>query len=240
MLHIQGVFKSYNDHEVLKGVDLHLKNNEIKALIGVNGSGKSTLIEIICGVKKMDKGTVMISDIDIKDKKKSKKIKNLIGYMPQNFGLFSDLTVRENLEYMCAIYKLDKSRVDEILDICKLKEQEKKIASSLSGGYKQLLSCACALIHRPKLLILDEPTSAMDPIFRKNFWKVINFTKKWGASTLIITHFLEELLECDSFACLSNGIIKHDGKVSEFKKDGFVNIEAILKKYEKEESNAVN
>ena len=236
MLNIKNIYKSYSEIEVLKGINLNVKKGEIKALIGTNGSGKSTLIEIICGVKKPNSGEILLNNIDYLDKKQKKSYKLSFGYMPQHFGLFVDLTVRENLEYMCAIYKLDKTAVDEFIDLFNLKSHEKMLAGNLSGGYKQLLSCACAIIHKPKLIILDEPTSAMDPIFRKQFWKIINKTKDWGCTVLIITHFLEELLECDSFACLSKGKICHDSEVSEFKKGNFINIEEILRKYSTEES----
>ena len=117
------------------------------------------------------------------------------------------------------------------MQICKLVDYKDKLAQTLSGGYKQLLSYACAIIHKPKLVILDEPTSAMDPVFRKEFWKVVKSVKDGGASVLIITHFLEELMECDSFACLAQGKICYDGKVKDFYNKGFIDIEQILKKY---------
>ena len=231
MLKVKDLHKSYKNFEVLKGVDFSVNKGEIKALIGVNGSGKSTLIECICGVKKFDSGSVNINDIDINDKKQKTSYKKSIGYMPQHFGLFHDLTVRENLEYMCAVYGIDKACVDEILTLCNLKDYEKKLAGNLSGGYKQLLSCACAIIHKPKLIILDEPSSAMDPIFRKRFWGILNTTKEWGCTILIITHFLEELLNCDAFACLNKGKVCYEGDVKDFIKDGFVDINQILEKY---------
>ena len=169
MLKIEGLYKKYKDTDVLKGVNLHVATNEIKALIGVNGSGKSTLIEIVCGVKAADNGSVFVNNINISDRKYKKEYKKIIGYVPQSFGLFNDLTVQENLEYVCAVYGADVGAVEDVMKLCLLYDSRKKLASNLSGGYKQLLSCACSIIHKPKLLILDEPTSAMDPIFRKKF-----------------------------------------------------------------------
>ena len=231
MLKVNDLNKSYKTLDVLKGINLHVKCGEIKALIGVNGSGKSTLIECICGVKTLDSGKVTINDISITDKKKKNDYKKSFGYMPQHFGLFNDLTVRENLEYMCCIYKIPKTNVDEVVKLCNLTSYENKLAGNLSGGYKQLLSCACSIIHKPKLIILDEPSSAMDPLFRKQFWEILKQTKQWGCTILIITHFLEELLNCDTFACLSNGKICYEDLVSNFIKDGFVDTNQILEKY---------
>ena len=230
VLKINNVTKAYKDHQVLKGISLQVMDNEIKALIGVNGAGKSTLLDIVCGVKSMDEGQVLINDMSTSDKKKRLDIKYTIGYMPQSFALFNDLTVEENLKYLRAVYKMDID-IDKVIDKCNLSTYRRVIASSLSGGYRQLLSLAGAIVHNPKLLILDEPTSAMDPLFRKDFWKIVKEYKCSGGTVLVITHYLEELLECESFACLSEGIIKYDGRVKEFRKEGFINIEEVLKKF---------
>lgn len=227
MLKIKDVYKSYDDNKVLKGVSFDVKENEIKGLIGINGAGKSTLIELICGIKKIDAGQIFLNGKDVKENQKT--IKKIFGYMPQTFNLFSDLTIEDNLGYLCAVYKLDeKVEVPRILKLCKLEDKRKMLASNLSGGYKQLLSLAGALIHKPKLLILDEPTSAMDPLFRKKFWSIIKECKKNGCTILVITHFMEELLECDTFACLSNGKIVVDDKLNHYKNFDDFNIEKIL------------
>jgi len=231
MLSIKNLHKNYKEKEVLKGVDLNIKQGEIKALIGVNGSGKSTLVEIVCGVKCATCGDVSVNNININDKKSRNSLKHIIGYVPQSFSLFNDLTVRENLSYIGLLFGLNSTVVDWCLSLCSLQEYANVLAENLSGGYKQLLSIACAILNKPKFLILDEPTSAMDPIFRKHFWDIVNATKEWGATVLIITHYLEELFECDTFACLYNGKICYDGKVTDFKKDGFIDIEQILSKY---------
>ena len=228
MLKIENVHKSYKKAHVLKGVTFSVKPNEIKGMIGVNGAGKSTLIEIVCGVKKLDSGKILINNIDIADKKRQKDLQKIIGYMPQTFTLFNDLTVEENLGYLCSIYGLDANkRIDEILELCNLTQKRKVLAHHLSGGYRQLLSCAGALIHNPKLLILDEPTSAMDPLFRRGFWKIINKCKEQGTTVLLITHHMEELRECDSFVCLENGVVSVDKTVQEVGKT-VLDIERIL------------
>ena len=231
MLKVVDLYKSYKNKEVLKGVNLHVESGEIKGLIGVNGAGKSTLIECVCGVKKFDSGEIFIDNINILDKKSKKDIKKIIGYMPQNFGLFNDLTVEENLGYLCAVYDIDKSNVQRIMDLCFLNEYKTTIVKNLSGGYKQLLSMASSIIHSPKLLILDEPTAAMDPIFRRRFWSIINQCKKDNITVLVITHYMEELVECDNFVCLADGKVAFNGTLNEYKQNGVLNIEEILKKY---------
>ncbi len=231
MLIIKGLHKSYKDKKVLKGVDLHVKIGEIKGLIGVNGAGKSTLIECVCGVKKFDEGEVFINNNSIADKKNKNNIKNIIGYMPQSFSLFNDLTVEENLGYLCSVYDIDISNVNRAIDLCYLNENRTTLAKNLSGGYRQLLSMASAIVHSPKFLILDEPTASMDPIFRRRFWQVVNECRKSNVTVLVITHYMEELVECDNFVCLSNGKVSFSGSLNEFKQKGMLNIEEILNKY---------
>ena len=148
---------------------------------------------------------------------------------------FNDLTVEENLGYLCDVYHLDKDvEIDRIIKLCNLEKMRKKLAMNLSGGYRQLLALAAALIHKPKLLILDEPTSAMDPLFRKEFWNIVRECRTEGCTILVITHYMEELLECDSFACLSNGKIVVDESIGKFKSLGELDIEKILDNYTKE------
>lgn len=232
MLQIKNVTKNYGKTEILKGVNLDVLKGQITALIGVNGAGKSTLIEIICGVKKMTNGDILLDGISIKDKRNLNKYKQNLGYMPQLFCLHGDLTVKDNIEYFCAIYGQSAEKIEEIIKLCNLTNYKQTLSKNLSGGYKQLLSLACCIVHNPKLLILDEPTSAMDPIFRELFWNIVFKLKEKGTTILVVTHFLEELLRCDKFACLSSGRIVYFGEVKDFKKDGFIDIKGILKKYE--------
>ena len=229
ILRLENIQKSFKKHHVLKGVNFSIKKGESVALVGVNGAGKSTLFEIICKVLSADSGNVF----GIKDYFD-------FGYMPQIFRLFSDLTIKENLEYFALIYKLDKKRVEEILNLCYLKEKENFLCSKLSGGYKQLVSLAVALIHNPPLLILDEPTSAMDPLFRDGFWKIINKYLKDGGSVLVTTHYMEEINFCNRLMILSSGKIMYDNFVKEafgtdknFSAMDLINKFAVEDKYDK-------
>lgn len=232
MLVVENVFKSYKNKEVLKGVNFNIAKNEIKALIGINGAGKSTLVEIICNVKKYDSGKILLNGVDISSKRARDKNKFLFGYMPQSFCMFTDLTVKENLSYVASVYNLPESQVDDVIKTCNLGSYSNVIVKNLSGGYKQLLSMAVAIIHKPKFLVLDEPTTAMDPLFRKQFWKIVKKFRKNGGTVMLITHYVEELLECDSFACLAGGKIVLDESVDKIKKQNFVDIEKILRKCE--------
>ena len=232
MLKINNLFKRYGKTEVLKGASLNVKQGTIKGLIGTNGSGKSTLIECVCGIKGFDSGDILINGKSVLDKRNRNEIKRSLGYMPQSFSLFTDLTVEENLNYLTAVYGIkNKNRVEEIIKLCKLEPHRKRLAKNLSGGYRQLLSLACAIIHNPQFLLLDEPTAAMDPLFRKQFWDIVKEYNKTGHTILIITHYMEELVECDDFACLSGGEVSFEGSVQEFKKGGMLNIEGLLSKY---------
>lgn len=236
MLKIKNLYKSYRNKKVLKGVNLHVKNGEIKGLIGVNGAGKSTLIECVCGVKNFNDGEILVNNINVLDKRNRDIIKHIIGYMPQTFSMFNDLTVEENLRYLCAIYNIDeKTCVDKAIKLCYLQEYRKTFAKNLSGGYRQLLSMAGAIIHSPKFLILDEPTASMDPIFRRQFWKIVNGCRKNNTTVLVITHYMEELVECDNFVCLAGGKVAFEGSVNDFKKEGLLDMESILNKYSLDE-----
>ena len=231
MLEVKGVQKAFGKKKVLQGVDLDVIDGEIKGLIGVNGAGKSTLIECVCGTKKPDAGEITIDHKNVLSRKGRKEVKSLIGYMPQAFRMFNDLTVEENLRYLCAVYCLPVEKSREVMERCHIADAAKVLAGNLSGGYRQLLSMASALLHSPKFLILDEPTAAMDPIFRKQFWDILREYRKDNATILVITHYLEELVECDTFACLANGKAAFNGTLAEFKQDGLLNIEQILNKY---------
>lgn len=210
ILKVNNIHKTYGKTDVLKGVSFTVHKG-ITALIGMNGAGKSTLINVICGIVKPTSGNVIFYE------------KNF-GYMPQKPNLFNELTVFENLLYFANIYKIEKTQIENVLNMCKLVKFKNTFFKNLSGGYKQLCALAVAVLHDPNFIILDEPTSAMDPIFKDYFWEIICKLKSKNKTILCITHSLEELSICDNLLVLENGIIIYDGKIKkhitidEFKK----------------------
>ena len=227
MLKIENLHKSYGKKEILKGLTLNIEDGDIVALIGVNGAGKSTMLEIICGLIKKNSGSVEIANMNIDKRGNRKKIKYILGYMPQYFSMFNDLTVKENLKYLCTVYGIkDKNRCQDIIKLCNLEDKQNQLAKNLSGGYRQLLSLAGTIINLPKFLIMDEPTSAMDPIFRSKFWDIIKKLNSDGTTILVTTHYIEEIIECNKMFCLSNGVItiEKDTKELEIENKKYKNI----------------
>lgn len=221
MIQIKNLAKNYGNKKVLKNVNMELQKGSINALIGLNGAGKSTLFEIICGVIKSNGGFVLLDGLDISNSSNIKKIKNMLGYMPQTYRLFPDLTVKENLKYLSIAYNI-KNKEERILEVLKrtnLLDKQNFLAESLSGGYKQLLSLAGAIINYPNILILDEPSVAMDPVFRNMFWEIITkLSKEDGITVLYSTHYQEEIEFADNVMLLSDGEIKWNYKIDEYKK----------------------
>lgn len=228
---IDGVTKKYKKKTVLEDISLDIKNGELFGLLGVNGAGKTTLIKILCGLTKKTSGTIFVSGYDID--KDLDKIKEVVDFSPQETSVAKNLSVRENLEFFANIYNQnDLAVIDEIVDIFNLVEVQNQRVKTLSGGYKRRLSIAVALISRPKILILDEPTLGLDVFARRELWRI--FDKIKNKITIILTsHYLEEIENlCDRVAVLSKGkllqvgTIKQIIKVAETKtfEDAFVKL----------------
>ncbi len=200
VLKVSNIYKTYGNTDVLKGVSFAVLKGKITALIGMNGAGKSTLVNIICGTVKQTSGTVSFFE-------------QSFGYMPQKPSLFNELTVYENLLYFANIYEIEKNQIENVLDMCKLVKFKNTFFKNLSGGYKQLCALAVAILHDPGFIILDEPTSAMDPIFKDFFWEIICKLKAKNKTILCITHSLEELSICDNLLVLENGKIVHNDQI---------------------------
>jgi len=196
---------------------MQIKEKELFGLLGVNGAGKTTLIKILCGLTKKNAGKVLICGLDLD--KELDKIKQIIDISPQETSVATNLTVKENLKFFANIYNQDNDEIiNEIIDIFKLDEVLNQKAKTLSGGYKRRLSIAIALISKPKILFLDEPTLGLDVFARRELWKIINKLKE--KITIILTsHYLEEIESlCDRVAILSRGKLLETGTVEELKK----------------------
>ncbi len=199
--------KLYGDFYAVKNNSFQIRKGEIFGLLGPNGAGKSTSFKMMCGLLKPTNGTARIMGIDIT--KDPEQARSNLGYMAQKFSLYESLTVKQNLDFFAEIYGIHdrnlKKRVDEIIDIFGFSQIQKQKSGDLPLGFKQKLSLACALIHTPPILFLDEPTSGVDAITRKEFWNHITSLAKKGVTVLVTTHFMDEAEYCDRISLFFKG-----------------------------------
>ena len=216
IISIDNVCKNYKAKKALDNVSLSIKNGELFGLLGVNGAGKTTLIKILCGLTRKTSGNITINDFNID--KDIDKIKEIIDISPQETSVANNLTVKENLEFFANIYNNnDVNTINEIVDIFNLNEVLNQRAKTLSGGYKRRLSIAIALISKPKILFLDEPTLGLDVFARRELWNIIKRLQK-NITIILTSHYLEEMENlCDRVAILSNGKLLETGTIEELK-----------------------
>ena len=214
---IENVCKNYKTKKALDNVSLTVKEGELFGLLGVNGAGKTTLIKILCGLTKKTSGTIMINNFNLD--KEIDKIKEIIDISPQETSVANNLTVKENLVFFANIYNNNNTNtINEIIDIFNLNEVINQRAKTLSGGYKRRLSIAIALISKPKILFLDEPTLGLDVFARRELWNIIRKLQK-DITIILTSHYLEEIENlCDRVAILSNGKLLKTGTIEELKR----------------------
>lgn len=217
MIRIENLHKTYNKVVALKGISLQINSGEMFGLIGPDGAGKTTTIRILCGLINASSGEAHLMGKNIKEEKS--KIQKNIGYLSQKFSLYGDLTVDENIEFFANIHNVTdfKKRADELLTFTSLISFRNRLANNLSGGMKQKLALACSLIHKPKILFLDEPTTGVDPVSRREFWKILASLKKDGVTIVLTTPYLDEAERCNRVAFINNGEIMDIGTPSELK-----------------------
>ncbi|HUX60391.1 MAG TPA: ABC transporter ATP-binding protein [Ignavibacteriaceae bacterium] len=199
------VKKQYGDVQALKGISFDVKKGEMFGLVGPDGAGKTTTIRLLCGLLTPSAGSVEIFGMDLV-KQKSQVQKN-IGYLSQKFSLYGDLTIDENIEFFATIHGVKNyhERRNELLEYTRLTEFRKRLAENLSGGMKQKLALACTLIHKPKIIFLDEPTTGVDPVSRRDFWKILSNLIKDGITIFMSTPYLDEAERCNRVALLNEG-----------------------------------
>lgn len=206
IIKISELKKSYEEVQAVRGTTLHVNKGEMFGLVGPDGAGKTTTIRILCGLLNKDSGKVEMLGNDISQKN---KIQKHIGYLSQTFSLYGDLTVDENIEFFAEIHdvKKFKNRRNELLEFTRLIKFRNRPAEKLSGGMKQKLALACSLIHEPEILFLDEPTTGVDPVSRRDFWKILSGLQKQGITIFMTTPYLDEAERCNRVALMNNGEI---------------------------------
>ena len=213
----RGLTKRFGELEAVSHLDLDAPRGQLYGFLGPNGSGKSTTIRMLCGLLTPSEGTATVLDTEVPGD--ARLLRPKIGYMTQKFSLFGDLTILENLQFIAEIYSFPKAdrgkRIDELLDRYDLVEQRKQLADTMSGGQKQRLALACAVLHRPELLLLDEPTSAVDPQSRRDFWAALFRLAERGTTILVSTHYMDEAERCHRLAILDHGVKVADGTPTE-------------------------
>jgi ABC-2 type transport system ATP-binding protein len=204
---IDDLRKSFGEIKAVDGISFEVSKGEMFGLVGPDGAGKTTTIRMLCGLLIPDSGNASVLDLDIQ--KNIKKIQNQIGYLSQRFSLYGDLTVDENIEFFAEIHSVKgyKDRRNELLDFTRLKPFRDRLADNLSGGMKQKLALACSLIHKPEILFLDEPTTGVDPVSRRDFWKILSSLTKDEITIFMSTPYLDEAERCNRVALMNKGQI---------------------------------
>jgi ABC-2 type transport system ATP-binding protein len=220
-IEVENLTKRFGDFYAVNRINFEVKKGEIFGFLGANGAGKSTTIRMLCGLLSSSDGTARVGGFDIN--KEPSKVKENIGYMSQRFSLYDDLSVEENISFFGKVYGLTDTalgqRKDWVLDIANLHGREKSITKTLSGGWKQRLALGCAVLHKPRIIFLDEPTSGVDPLMRRKFWELINDLSAEGVTVLVTTHFLEEAEYCNDIILINAGEIIANGSPKELKQN---------------------
>ncbi len=213
----RGLSMSFGKIKALDGVDLQVRYGENYGLLGPNGAGKTTLIRILCGLLKPTSGSAMVLGRKMPDRKNNA----LMGYMTQMDALYADLSIRENVRFFASLYGLRgherERRIDEILEVTALSDRQNSIVGTISGGMKKRASMACGLVHRPKLLYLDEPTVGVDPKLRCELWKYFHELNKEGVTLIVSTHIMDEAEHCNRLAFIRDGRKLIEGTPAELK-----------------------
>jgi len=203
----EALHKRFGDLVAVDRLDLVVRRGEIFGLLGANGSGKTTTIRMLTGLMPPTSGRAIVAGVDVVHDPET--VRYRLGYMSQRYGLYDDLTVEENLRFYSSLYGLvgseGRTRVEELISDLGFTDRRRQLAGTLSGGWKQRLSLACATAHRPDVLFLDEPTAGVDPAARRHFWEIIRELARGGTTILVTTHYMDEAERCERLAILWRG-----------------------------------
>jgi ABC-2 type transport system ATP-binding protein len=208
-IEVKNLKKEFGHIKALNGVDLEIQEGEVFGILGPNGAGKTTLVRILSTLLKPSSGKVSVAGVTLPSE--DYKLKKLLGYMPQIPSLYEDLPARKNLEFFSSLHLYNghreniQDKIEEILEFVELKDRQNDLISTFSSGMKQRLSLACALIHQPKILLLDEPTAGVEPRLKRVFWDYFRRLKQEGTTIIITTHQLTDAENCDRLALMKSG-----------------------------------
>jgi len=204
---IQNFYKQYGDVLAVSDMTLQIGEGELFGLIGPDGAGKTTLMRSICTLLVPSDGKIYVNGMEVREN--IHKIRSILGYMPQRFSLYQDLTVEQNLQFFADIFKVPfqerEKRLGQLYKFSRLEPFKKRYAGALSGGMKQKLALSCALIHTPQILILDEPTFGVDPVSRVEFWDILRLIQEGGTTIFVSTAYMDEADQCDRVALMHKG-----------------------------------
>lgn len=205
VIEASGLTRDFGDLRAVDGLDLVVRKGEMFALVGPDGAGKTTTIRMLCGILRPSSGRVSILGCDLA--REAAAVKSDIGYLSQRFSLYGDLTVDENIAFFAEIHGVREyaARREELLEFSRMTPFRKRLAERLSGGMKQKLALACTLVHSPRLLLLDEPTTGVDPVSRRDFWKILSNLLKTGITILMSTPYLDEAERCSRVGLMNAG-----------------------------------
>ena len=215
VIDVSGLIKRFGDKTVVDRVTMQVPRGEISGFLGPNGSGKTTTIRLMCGLLTPDEGEGRVLGHDIRTE--SLAIKREVGYMTQRFSFYEDLSIEENLTFVARLYQLKplRQQVHDTLEDLGLATRRHQLAGTLSGGWKQRLALAACIMHKPKLLLLDEPTAGVDPMARRQFWDEIHHLAAGGLTVLVSTHYMDEAERCHRIHYISYGALVASGTVAE-------------------------
>ncbi|NJL90512.1 MAG: ABC transporter ATP-binding protein [Coleofasciculaceae cyanobacterium SM2_1_6] len=215
----QSLRKVFGDFVAVKQVDLTIHYGEVYGLLGANGAGKTTTIKMLCGLLEPSRGRMSLAGQ--RHNLRSRAVRQKLGYMSQRFTLYDDLTIQQNLEFYCGVYQVPRSqrpqKINWVLTICGLLGQEHLLTGQLPGGWKQRVAFGASVMHEPEILFLDEPTSGVDPLARRQFWRLINDFAQQGTAILVTTHYLEEAEQCHRLGFMVAGEVVAQGSPTEIK-----------------------
>ena len=217
---VENLVKRFGKFVAVDRVSLAIPPGEVFGFLGPNGAGKSTTIRMLCGLLRPTSGSAQVAGYDVA--RKPEAVRQNIGYMPQKFSLYNDLTVIENIRLFAGLYSVPssklKERIDWTLEMANLRGQESLLTGTLPGGWKQRLALGCAVLHKPPVIFLDEPTSGVDPISRRRFWELIHQMAEDGVTVFVTTHYMEEAEYCNRLALIFRGKIVALGTPAELKR----------------------